>query len=149
MSDLYSTFHKEVVSGIPQRIVNKLDANGEVHADTAGADYLSVTYSAGTYGNWAYHSLYHWYSELADDATSGIFNPGEIDDLGVHYGLNQAQPRNTERIHLRVTDADDGYSITTNYFLKFHKQIEEWVRDPASPEVHPILRTPEESNYAE
>ena len=154
VSDLDTTAHRGMatVGGITVYFPepNVEDANGEIHADTVIPDAIvriggqpivreDVHYTASLFGLWSEGSQYHWSSQTSGYYDEGTWNPEAVMPFDVPYFIGM-QPGTVDRIHLRLTDASDGFSLETNYYLHFHNKYEDW--ETLSTVQHPLQLDP-------
>lgn len=156
-------------TAVPQTVTS----DGIVYAHTAkvieGTPDRTITFTALPAGSWSPDSGYHWYSAAKVHSYDGQFTlPNDpIEVLTNIYPASDfyngsshvvspwpaVDPFVTtsyvERVHIRLTDAQDAADAFGCAYVEFHEPFEDWDRDPAQEVYHPAPAQPSPSSYGE
>ena len=148
-SSLDPTYYRGTDSnGNPVPVLNARQPDGTMYGDTLKPssqfpyNSFPVTYSAAPSGSWSQNSQYHWYSSLTGDVDSGAFNPNSIYPFGTTYMNPPVVGGQTDHIYIHLIDSGDGSDATNNYYMKFHKEYEDWVRTSLLEHPLPFYQSP-------
>jgi hypothetical protein len=134
-SSLEPTNHKEFNAGNQPIIVpDTRDSDGTMTANTCIPDVGTsneVIFSGHALGNWSPNSSYLMHCDCDDPpggsdsayTVSGNFTMPDDPLCSLSDTYDAGFPVHT---YLHLTDATDGFQATTNYYVSFHPQYDQW-----------------------
>ena len=90
------------------------------------APSVSIGYGAGVTGTWGSNSSYLWSFSASGYSTNGTFDPGAIATVTNQYTSPATTGGSQEHAYIHLTDSNDGANATSNLYVRFHNQWEDF-----------------------